>query len=149
MEGVVTGIRYHKQAYDAQLGQRLQERNFPSAPRQPHFSPRPVSTKYSHLQVVDRRPPPRVPVAKVPHSSYAPGGYADNINVESVLKNQFFAIQGCPQACFVPGSRSDLYNSGYEGLPHSATPEFGSFDPNILGGDKEHFNNATRLDKDR
>ena len=158
MEGAATGIKYQNQAYDIKLSQRLLERCFPSAPLQPYFSPRPVPTKYNHLQVVDRRPTPSVSVDKTPNYSpesvFTPGpgpwiGYANNINVESVLKNQFFAIQGCPQAYFIPGSMSDLYRTNYGNAPHHSLPEYPAFNPNVLGGDKLYFNNTTRLDKDR
>jgi hypothetical protein len=37
-------------------------------------------------------------------------GFANNVNVESTLRSQFFALQDCEQSQYVPSSNSDLYN---------------------------------------
>ena len=38
-------------------------------------------------------------------------GFTSNINIESSLRNQYFALQKSPQASFIPSSTSDLYNT--------------------------------------
>ena len=55
-----------------------------------------------------------------PFTGFNPGndegpysGYATNINIESELKNQIYALQNCDQAVYVPNSKSDLYNYGF------------------------------------
>ena len=44
-------------------------------------------------------------------SKYPWNGYVSNINNESILRNQVFALQRSPQAYYVPNSNSDLYTS--------------------------------------
>ena len=36
-------------------------------------------------------------------------GFVENVDVESVLRNQIFALQKNDQAVYVPSSKSDLY----------------------------------------
>lgn len=107
-----------------QTNQRIYDRNIPSAPLQPYLSVRPASTKYSIMPIVDPRRKLNVPLHVMPtfnpSTAFNPGndegpysGYATNINVESELKNQIYAIQSCDQAVYVPTSKSDLYNYGF------------------------------------
>ena len=44
-------------------------------------------------------------------SKYPWNGYVSNINNESILRNQVFALQRSPQSVYVPSSTSDLYIS--------------------------------------
>ena len=83
--------------------------------------------------------------------------YEANINKESILRNQVYALQNCPQSGYVPGSNSELYvpslNTNYD----NNTPEV--LFPNLFYGnvvqntdnlgnpvssDKSLFNNDTR-----
>ena len=99
---------------------RSYERNIPSQPLQPYLDARPVLTKYSILPIVDPRKPVQTPLIQQPtfnpEKIYNPGndtgpwsGYASNINHESELRNQIFALQSCPQAAYIPSSKSNLY----------------------------------------
>ena len=107
-----------------QTNQRIYDRNIPSAPLQPYLSVRPASTKYSIMPIVDPRRKINVPLNVMPtynpSATFNPGndegpwsGYASNVNVESELKNQIYALQSCDQAVYVPSSKSDLYNYGF------------------------------------
>jgi hypothetical protein len=107
-----------------QTNQRIYDRNIPSAPLQPYLSVRPASTKYSIMPIVDPRRKINVPLNVMPtynpSATFNPGndegpwsGYASNVNVESELKNQIYALQSCDQAVYVPSSNSDLYNYGF------------------------------------
>lgn len=98
----------------------LYSRNVPSHLLQPYINVRPVMTKYSYLPVVDPRKEistglvqqPTYSVSQVfnPGNAMAPwSGFASNINLESDLRNQVFALQKCSQAVYVPSSKSDLY----------------------------------------
>jgi len=100
---------------------RMYERNIPSGPLQPYLNVRPVSTKYSIMPIVDPRKKINVPFNVIPTfnmgSTFDPGnapgpwsGYASQINTESELKNQIYALQNCDQSVYVPNSTSDLYN---------------------------------------
>lgn len=147
----------------AQINQSLAERNIPSAPLQAQFSPRGVSTKYAHLPLFDRRPKSSVPITLQPTHSVAqvfnPGtaqgpwcGFAANINDESRLRNQFYALQNADQACFVPASTSDLYQHNvHDGMPNQQIypglferPVLGAFNPNPMDVGLQFFGNHTR-----
>jgi hypothetical protein len=105
-----------------QNNNRLFARNVPSAPLQPYLDVRPVATKYSHLPIVDPRVPPTTPLTQQPtyrlDTVFAPvsrpapwSGYSAQVNTESVLRNQVYAIQSCSAAVYVPSSKSDLYET--------------------------------------
>lgn len=95
-------------------------RNVPSQPLQPYLNARPVLTKYSILPVVDPREQINVPLVQCatydintmfnPGNAIAPwSGYSSNVNNESELRNQIYALQSCPQAYYIPSSNSSLY----------------------------------------
>lgn len=105
---------------EAQMNNEIYERNIPSSSLQPYINVRPASTKYSIMPVVDPRRQLNVPLRAEPTFSMAktfnPGndtapwsGYASQVNVESELKNQVFALQRCGRSTYVPQSTSDLY----------------------------------------
>jgi len=164
MYGVVNGVMICQQERTDELNQRLSGRNFPSAPLQPEFSLRPVSTKYALLPIVDQRVKPTVPLKTYPvyntSQVFNPGnaqapwsGFAVNVNTESKLRNQFFALQNCEQAEFVPSSNSSLF------VPYKPTqtneqqpfpdlfekPDFEPFNPNTLNLGGRILNNSTRV----
>lgn len=125
------------------INNRLWSRNLPSAPLQPYFTPRPVLTKYATLPIVDT--PAHVPTVSVPrYPTYSPeavfnpgtstapwSGYASNVHVETELRNQYYALQDCPQNVYIPSSNSDLYRLQWR---HSASlPAFaGAHNPHPL-----------------
>ena len=144
---------------------RSSMRNIPSQPLQPYLDARPVLSKYSILPVVD----PRKEVNTVlnqratytPQTIFNPGndsapwsGYASNVNHESELRNQIFAIQSCSQASYVPSSNSSLYNDKWQNsnMPEQPFPDLfkqeqfnpvnPNPDPNKIGF--AMFNNSTR-----
>ena len=90
-----------------------------------------------------------VPIAKYEkynqHKQFNPGygapfnGYCNNIDRESILRNQFFALQAGDQAKYIPPSTSDLYMNSinFETVPVDLEetmlfrqPEFADFNPN-------------------
>lgn len=145
---------------------RVYDRNIPSQVLQPYLGARPVMTKYSRLPVVDPRKSVTVPLMQLPdynsRTVFNPGntkspwsGFASNVNVESDLRNQIYAIQKCSQAAYVPSSNSDLYQYGFTpqqqqvGAAHSllfSETHFDNFNPNpdnkIVGSGV--FYNSTR-----
>lgn len=148
-----------------QTNARISDRNIPSQMLQPYLDVRPVMTKYSYLPIVDPRKANTVPLTVQPTFStravFNPGnsespwsGFASNVNVESELRNQIYALQKCSQAVYVPSSNSDLYNYGF--TPNTSSQShtllfqkdhFNSFNPNpdakIVGSDM--FFNSTRV----
>jgi len=164
--GVVDGVYYCNNKRNIELDNRIYDRNIPSSALQPEFSFRPVSTKYAVMPILDQRKVPSVPLNKYPRynleKTFNPGttqapwnGFASNINKESILRNQFFAIQKCEQSVYIPPSNSSLYNIN---MPYDASfvqpytdlfdkPDFEYFNPNLdstkIG--YEIFNNNTRV----
>ena len=144
---------------------RSYERNIPSQPLQPYLDARPVMTKYSILPIVDPRKPVETPLIQqstyTPETVYNPGndsgpwsGYASNINHESDLRNQIFALQNCTQAAYIPSSKSNLYQVKWQNSNKQQQPfpdlfqneQFSPVNPNS-NPDKigfALFNNATR-----
>ena len=162
MHGVVDGIFYCNSERNNELNRRISSRNVPSAPLQPQYSMRPVSTKYDMMGIVDRRPKTTeneniYPIYNVKHtfnpgSSVAPwSGFASHIDDESRLRNKFFAIQKCEQAAYVPNSNSELYNINIPQTnnmqPHPdlfKPPDFEPFNPNTCNIGNMFFDNFTR-----
>jgi hypothetical protein len=119
--GLPQGIYYGQHERTDELNHRMNERFFPDKPLQANFDPRPVPTKYSHFPIINRRTShkesiQREPLYKIednfnPGSSRAPSdGFLANIDVETKLRNQSFALQhGADQNVYIPSSKSDLY----------------------------------------
>ncbi len=147
-----------------QTNQRIYDRNLPSQMLQPYIDVRPVMTKYSHFPIVDPRKPTTVPLQQMSsynvHNTFNPGntrspwsGFATNVNKESELRNQIYALQKCSQSVYVPSSGSDLYAYSFQTKmqpnPHELlfkTSVFESFNPNPSPGicGSSIFNNNTR-----
>jgi hypothetical protein len=144
---------------------RTYNRNIPSQPLQPYLDARPVLTKYSIMPIVDPRKQIETPLIQratyTPESVYNPGndfgpwsGYASNVNHESELRNQIFALQTCSQATYVPSSKSSLYQMKWKNANNVEQPfpdlfkkeTFCPVNPNpnsnVIGFSL--FNNATR-----
>lgn len=142
---------------------RTFERIIPSQPLQPYLNVRPSSTKYSLLPIVDPRKEINVPLIQRPlynqHSVYNPGdnapwcGYASNVNDESLLRNQVYALQKSSQSVYIPSSKSSLYvyetiNSKPVNQPHQLLFEKPTFPKKQFQHEKHigyaMFNNSTR-----
>jgi hypothetical protein len=143
---------------------RIYDRNIPSQALQPYLDVRPVMTKYSYLPIVDPRSNINYPLKQQPtfnpHNVFNPGnrrspwsGFASNINTESELRNQIYALQKCSQPVYVPNSNSDLYNYKFKSKKvnqqHNLlfkSEHFDDFNPNpepeIIGS--SIFFNSTR-----
>jgi hypothetical protein len=148
-----------------QTNQRIYSRNIPSQMLQPYIDVRPVMTKYSYFPIVDPRKNISTPLQQMPtynvHEVFNPGntqspfsGFATNINVESELRNQIYALQKCSQAVYVPSSNSDLYDYKFKTRTQPTSHEllfrnesFESFNPNPSPGEVGVglFYNATRV----
>ena len=146
--------------------ERIFARNFPSQNMQSYLSVRPVMTKYSILPIVDPRTAATVPMQIEatfnPKYTFSPGnrmspwsGFASNVNVESELRNQIYALQKCSQSVYVPSSESDLYhfsmknNVGQSNITQPfpdlfKTDLYSDFNPNSEQIAKGQFNNHTR-----
>ena len=152
-----------------QTNNRIYDRNIPSKILQPYIDVRPVMTKYSYFPIVDPRKQINVPLIQQPtynvNEVFNPGntqspwsGFATNINIESELRNQIYALQKCSQATYVPQSSSDLYTYKFQ-TPAKPNPHellfrnesFGGFNPNPapeLCGSGIFYNNTRCQVKD-
>jgi hypothetical protein len=162
--GVPNGVAYCQQERTEELSQRMRDRNIPSAPLQPQLGARPVLSKYAIMPILDQRKPATVPIANYPiynpaqvfnpGSAVAPwSGYATAVNVESTLRNQFFALQKCEQSEYVPSSKSDLYNVRIDSRqipqPHPLlfkSEKFAPVNPDCFHLANRVFNNSTRTE---
>ena len=147
-----------------EINTRISSRNIPSNSLQPQYSINPVSTKYGYMQILDQYKKPTVPLNNYksysPSQTFNPGnsqapwsGFSNNVNVESSLRNQFFALQKCEQSEWVPSSHSDLYQTKVDYTPQVQThtllfekDDFSSFNPNHMNIANKMFNNHTRND---
>ena len=148
-----------------EMNRKLYERNVPSQKLQQYLDVRPVMTKYSYLPIVDPRRNIKTEFQVMPtynaETTFNPGntqspwsGFASNVNLESELRNQIYALQKCSQAVYVPNSKSDLYDfsfmpSNKVEQPHGLlfkSEQFNNFNPNCFKDDVGYgmFNNSTR-----
>lgn len=149
----------------AQTNRKIYDRNISSQMLQPYLDVRPVTTKYSYFPIVDPRKKIKTPLEQIPtynvKNVFNPGntvspwsGFASNINLESELRNQVYALQKCSQSVYVPNSKSDLYDYNFKTItqpnPHQLlfqNDSFQNFNPNpddkIVGS--SIFMNNTRV----
>lgn len=162
--GVEQGYKLCNLDRNAEIDNRIYERNKPTEPLQSTFSIRPVSTKYELMGIVDRRAPAAEKIVQYPtynnETMFNPGtsqapyaGFASNVNVESTLRNQFFALQNCDQADYIPSTNSELYQHkvahSSNNLPNQfhhlqKMHKFEPFNPNPCGLGQNVFMNHTR-----
>jgi len=149
-QGVIptpAGILYGQNARVDELNDRILSRIHCDKPLQANFDVRPVPTKYARFPVIDRVTLPKVGIVDrgdfrvadtfAPTQSRGPvDGFLSQVNTESNLRNQFFAIQSAPQAAYIPNSNSDLYRvsmappSRMETQPHPGL--FDTYKMNLL-----------------
>ena len=147
-----------------ELNIRTAIRNVPSQQLQAQYDIRPLSTKYDMMSIYDRRPIPNVEIKQLPDydicKTFNPGtaqapwsGFACNINDESRLRNQYFALQrGAGQSCYIPNSNSDMYEYNIGSLEPLSQPfpllfeqsQFEAFNPVPKEGGVHFFDNHTR-----
>jgi len=164
MRGVVNGVYYCQQDRTQQLSDRLWDRNRTTAPVKMQYSIRPTSTQFVVMPVLNCHNPVTVPCRKEPiyntetmfmPSNTAPfSGYQAKIDTETRLRDTIFPLQSCPQAKFIPSTKSDLYHNQYlteGGRKEKMTnpllfvePTFPPFNPNLCGTGYNLFNNFTR-----
>lgn len=102
---------------------RMEQRHYSDTPLNPNYNPRPISTKYTHLQVYQSRKPANETLLKYPEfetqTNFYPGsqnapfaGYSNSVDLETILRNQTTKLQhGAEQSVYIPSSNSDLYKT--------------------------------------
>lgn len=146
-----------------EINTKIYDRNIPSSQIQPYLDVRPVMTKYSRFPIMDPRKEINEKMEQQPlyntSAVFNPGntkspwcGYASNINTETELRNQIFALQKCDNSVYVPSSTSDLYNYSFNTKKQSDNThtllfnneQFNKFDPTPNNIHLGIFNNYTR-----
>lgn len=110
----------------------MMARNIPSQPLQVYLDARSVNTRYTLMPAIDPYPaatlmaPPIIQRSVYDvHNTFNPGcrgpwsGFAANVNVESELRNQIYALQRCPLTAQTAASNSELFIS--KQFPHVGT----------------------------
>lgn len=123
--GVTQGVYYGQNERVEELNHRIQDRYFPSTPLPSMVDGRPVSTKFVLYPSASVRKPPATTAPLSDPGTYSPSAvfttpitngngpplfFMQNVDTETMLRNQNFAIQrGMGQDVYVPSSQSDLY----------------------------------------
>ena len=120
--GIPDGVLYGQNDRIDELNDRLSQRHFSDSPLEPNYDPRPVQTKRTLFPIVKNARHTTEPSLQYPvyntSANFNPGnriaptaGFRQNVDVETVLRNQTFALQrGASQSVYVPSSASELYN---------------------------------------
>ena len=163
--GVVNGVYTNHHDRLGEINERISERNIPSTALRPAFNVRPLSSKYAMMPILESRPAPTTPLANYTHFTtetvFNPGnakapwrGWAERVNLESSLRNQFFALQRNDRAEYVPNSMSDLYQVQVDAreveqpnpyLFDNGASNFAPMNPNPHNLGKLTFENSTRF----
>ena len=163
--GVIDGVFVASADRVDELSNRMFARNVPSQDLQPNYDMRPVATKYTVLPIFDQYKPTTKSMRSYPVYSpsnvYNPGtsrphfnGFASKVNVESTLRNQWFALQNAQQSVYVPSTTSDLYNTAIDYkpvmMPHPHLADdysaaLAPHNPNPMNLGRGIFENSTRV----
>jgi len=154
---------FDKQNY---TNSEIMNRNIPSGGITMNFSFRPVNTKYTFMPSVAPLVSAVEPIQNYNNydssSIFFPGtrkmhfcGFSSNIDQESTLRNQFFALQKADQRAYIPSSTSNLYENNINFITKNENldsqllfreEQFQDFNPNrfpTIGN--ELFYNSTRV----
>lgn len=148
------------------INDTIYQRNIPSENMQVSLPQRSVSTKYAHFPILDSRKESNVllnyarpydnnqmffPGTRKPHFC----GFMQNVDLESNLRNQFFALQKADQANYIPNSNSNMYENNINFMTTNKkldnellfnNEDFDNFNPNLSNKiGNEIFLNSTRV----
>jgi hypothetical protein len=136
--GTHKGLQYRQNTNIDEFNTRLNGRMFSDSPLEPNLSMRAVPTKYTVFPIVNHRKP--LTEEKLNYVTYNQqmnftpavskgpvSGYINNVDSETILRNQTFGLQrGMGQDLYVPSSNSELYNVSVISRP-SIQPHKGLF----------------------
>ena len=158
--GNVNEIYINKGGRVEELNDRIFNRNIANRPVTSLIDVRATPTRYVKMPIVNMRSVPKVQCPHVlpfnVHKQFFPGntkspydGY--NVDNETILRNQTFALQKCEQSEYVPSSKSDMYaktvpQKMYTGKYQKLfeKPDLEPNDPNPEDLGLLMFNNCTR-----
>ena len=108
------GMWYQSDDRLDELNVRLSSRTMADHHNKPNFDMRSVPTRCVNVfPIVDARKRAKVAIKRTQTPEFDQGsvaGMLSNIDTESALRNQYYALQhGAPQGMYIPSSQSDLY----------------------------------------
>ena len=166
MNNINNNVRLQHFEKNDTINNEIYKRNIPSTNIQMSFDSRPVSTKYSVMPIIDHKKPSDVKINILENydtnETFFPGtskphysGFANNIDNESLLRSQFFALQNCYKQNFIPSTKSNLYNHeifnkttniDLDSETIFKKEQFNNFNPNISNNiGNSFFHNNTRV----
>ena len=153
-----SGIYYGQNERLESINLAIYDRNLSDYPLRPNFDFRSIPTRYSQQPVFDTRKS-SVPIRQYNEyslenefagvQSKAPvNGF--KVENESVLRNQFFALQHAEQSVYVPSSTSDLYNVQVPSWSHPEEQKHPDlFLRNTYTTSSNNYINNSNIGKDR
>jgi len=170
--GVEYAVSIGQYARTEDINDRIYQRMFPDIDLKPNFDPRPVSTKYSHLPIVDSYARTTVPLKPYldyhPEVMFNPGnakapvsGILNKIDLESDLRNQRYLLEKYDLGNkYIPSLDSDMYKVTVKSSDNGAAlnahpllftpflvgnPDTASDIPKNIGIDQFHNHTRTQL----
>ena len=136
--------------------ERIYNRFVPSFKPQIQLETRPVQTKYTTMQILDERPRYNVDLENRQlydvNKQFLPVAYSapvntmfNNVDKESMLRNQFIALQKSDLVDYVPSSNSDLYNVEVVGRKENNTHSLLFQEYNNYTSRNDNTNNKPKL----
>ena len=153
-----------------QINNEIYSRNIPTMELQPNYEFKSTSTRFQIMPIINNNSSPSLKE----YNSYSPsanfyGGdrkgpwntFSNNIDTESDLRNQNYALQNDSLGVYIPSSQSNLYEFNWNNKNKSYSAEetkfynsdlfvptkHATFNPNIYSDDVGYalFNNSTRV----
>tara|TARA_B100000424_G_C22704226_1_gene383838 strand:+ start:82 stop:642 length:561 start_codon:yes stop_codon:yes gene_type:complete len=159
IRGIPFGVFVGQHDRTDELNDRIFKRNIPTLELEPNFDPRPISTKYSHFPALSGRK--EMTVNKKYYSEYdiksnfnpgnakaPPSGILNNIEHETYLRNQYFALQKGDKQYYVPTKSSELYNDNVVSTDTTVQPHPGLFKIQTFTNNRTTYGNLNVIGKD-
>ena len=104
-----------------QINNEIFGRNLPNEIVYGNFSQRPAQTRNTRMPIFDCFKQSNVPIKQkniynnsktyLPAEKAPFSGFADNVDIETLLRNTIFPLQVAPRSKFIPSSKSELFQS--------------------------------------
>lgn len=146
-----------------ELNERIFSRNLTEHALEPKYDIHATPTKYVKMPVVNIRrnmneiqatyPVYSTSKQFYPGNSKAPwSGFANNVDIETTLRNTTFALQKCDQREYIPSTKSNMYSYPLNDLPAPLQHGLLFHVPEVKTdvteyNDDEVFNNSTRVQR--
>lgn len=115
LNGVFYGLNIHTHPNEQQINRKSYAHQIIQQPIEYKFDPRPQETRHVKFPALVNKSAfnmvsPNTQLAYVPNAQQGTFvGFSSNIDDETILRNQTFALQKSDKAAYIPDSNSDLY----------------------------------------